>query len=102
MKLLPMSEVQGHAAHSCHWSVPTLLMPRPYWLSAWDSPWCCWNEQEVLVLTSTAGCPNCPLWEPRRVPHGDQAAIPPAGAVALPGPDEGSIKNKNQPRGSDS
>ena len=90
MKLLPVvGRTEGpaaHSCHSCHWSVPTLLMPRPFWLSAWDSPWSCWNGREILVLTSTEGCPQCPLWEPRRVAHGHKDAIPPEGGVSLPAP----------------
>jgi hypothetical protein len=83
MKLLPVSR-EGHSAHTCHWSVPTLLMPKPYWLSAWKSPWCCWNSEEALILTTTDGCPRCPLWEARRVSHDHPDAIPPVGSVPLP------------------
>ncbi len=84
MKLLRMSPDASHAAHSCHWSVPTLFMLHPYWLSAWDAPWCCWNSRELLVLTSTDGCPRCPLWQPRDVAHGEEGALPPKGAVPFP------------------
>ena len=79
MKLLPMS----HTPQSCHWSVPTLFMPRPYWLSAWDSPWTCWNDGAIWELTSTDRCLECPLWKPRDVGHGEADAVPPKGAVAL-------------------
>jgi len=73
-----------HNPQNCHWSVLTLLMPPPYWLSATDAPWCCWNDRGVAPLASTAVCEHCPLWQPRRVEHGASAALPPAGAVHLP------------------
>ena len=74
----------AHHVQDCHWAVPTLLMPRPYWLSAWDSPWSCWNDRDVKVLQSTDGCQNCPLFRERAVPHAliDGNVIPP-GAVEL-------------------
>ena len=78
-----MSHDAEHAAHSCHWSVPTLLMPWPYWTSALDSPWSCWNYRAVAVLRSTEGCQHCPMWRPRQVVHGEEGAIPPVGAVPM-------------------
>ena len=78
MKLLPMR----HAPQSCHWSVPTLFIPPPYWLSAWDSPWCCWNTRAIWILESTETCVQCPLWKSRDTGHGQAAdAVPPQGAV---------------------
>ena len=77
MKLLPMR----HTPQSCHWSVPTLLMPRPYWLLAWDTPWTCWNDRAIWVLESTDTCANCPLWKPREMAYRQADAIPPHGAV---------------------
>ena len=79
MKLLPMYQTP----QSCHWSVPTLFMPRPYWLFAWDSPWSCWNDRAIWVLASTETCVKCPLWKPRGVGHGQADAVPPKGAVPL-------------------
>ena len=80
MKLLPMR----HTPQSCHWSVPTLFMPHPYWLSAWDSSWHCWNDRAIWILDSTDVCVTCPLWRPREVGHGQAAdAVPPKGAVPL-------------------
>jgi hypothetical protein len=69
---------------TCHWSVPTILMPRPFWLSAGESPWCCWNERDVRVLTSTTECESCPMWKPREVEHAHEGAIPPKGAMTAP------------------
>ena len=80
MELLSVPE---QSTHSCHWSVPTLLMPWPYWLSAWDDPWSCWNGGDIWLLTSTDRCRSCPLWQPRRVDHGHPDAVPPAGAIPL-------------------
>jgi hypothetical protein len=65
----------------CHWSVPTLLMPRPYWLSAWDAPWSCWNEREMKVLATTDACQNCPGWRERVMEPASGRDVPPAGAV---------------------
>jgi hypothetical protein len=73
----------AHHVQGCHWAVPTLLMPRPYWLSAWDAPWSCWNTRAATVLMDTTACEACPLWRERRLPHCAEGAIPPAGAVAL-------------------
>ena len=80
MKILPMRQVP----QSCHWSVPTLFMPPPYWLSAWDSPWCCWNAGDIWILATTETCLSCPLWKPREVDYGQPEAIPPRGSVPLP------------------
>jgi hypothetical protein len=71
-----------HVPQSCHWSVPTLLMPRPYWLAAGDSPWCCWNQEQIVVLTSTEVCETCPLWKRRRGPETLKAGdVPRKGAL---------------------
>ena len=75
-----------HAPQSCHWSVPTLLMPKPYWLSASDCPWCCWNDQEIRVLDSTEFCRTCPVWEPRRARLQKTGPVAPEGSV--PGPQD--------------
>ena len=70
-----------HHVQNCHWSVPTLMMPRPYWYSAWDAPWSCWNDHEMKVLESTEGCANCPFWRARHNEHGAGRELPPAGAM---------------------
>ena len=77
MKLLPIL----HTPQSCHWSVPTLLMPKPYWLSADDAPWCCWNDRQILVLDFTDFCRTCPIWKPREGEAGRVDAVPPLGAI---------------------
>ena len=62
---------------NCMWAVPTLLMPRPYWLEAADAPWSCWTEGHVSVLQTTDVCGNCPKWRQRTAVH---VAVPPEGA----------------------
>jgi hypothetical protein len=58
-------------------------MPRPYWYSAWDDPWSCWNDRDIKVLPSTNGCQQCPMFRQRAIPHADACAIPPRGAIQL-------------------
>ena len=70
-----------HTPQSCHWSVPTLLMPRPYWLSASDCPWCCWNDRQLLVLSTTEICRTCPMWKPRDADAGKLEPVPRPGAM---------------------
>jgi len=79
-----MSHDTGHEAHTCHWSVPTMLMPWPYWMSAADRPWSCWNPHAIMILSSTEGCRKCPMWTPRRQLHGQPGTIPPEGGIRLP------------------
>ena len=62
---------------NCLWSVPTLLMPRPYWLEAADAPWSCWTEGHVTVLQSTEVCSMCPKWRQRTEAR---VCVPPEGA----------------------
>jgi len=84
MNVLPMSSDAVHAAHSCHWSIPTLMMPPSNWMSASDGPWCCWNPREVLILTTTAGYlrlsrspfPSSRQWDRRSVRPGPSHGIP--------------------------
>ncbi len=73
----------AHHVQDCHWAVPTLLMPRPYWYSAWEDPWSCWNDSEIRILQSTDGCRNCPMWRPRTVQDSDSRDLPPEGALRL-------------------
>ena len=77
MKRLPMR----HVTQTCEWSVPTLFMPGPYWLAAWDDPWCCWNDKQLLVLPSTEICETCPMWKPREEEPGKDHPIPAPGAM---------------------
>ena len=74
----------AHHVYKCHWSVPTLLMPRPFWYDAGDSMWSCWNDREIRILSSTTECETCPLWKPREPEQAHDASIRPSGAVACP------------------
>jgi len=82
VKLVP----KRHTPQSCHWSVPTLFMPQPYWLSAYDVPWCCWNHREIVLLHSTDVCAACQLWKPRNPVVEQAATVQPVGATPLPRP----------------
>ena len=73
----------AHHVQDCHWSVPTLLMPRPYWFSAWDSPWSCWNDHDVKVLPSTDRCQNCPMFRERALSAEHYDDVQPKGAIGL-------------------
>ena len=66
---------------SCHWSVPTLFMPRPYWLLAADAPWCCWNDRQIIPLDSTEICLTCPMWKAREGQAGKADPVPRPGAM---------------------
>ena len=70
-----------HVTQTCQWSVPTLFMPGPYWMEAWDDPWCCWNDKQLLVLTSTEICETCPMWKAREEDPGKPQTIPMPGAM---------------------
>jgi hypothetical protein len=59
-------------------------MPAPYWFLAWSTPWCCWNDHEIVALRSTDGCTDCPLWRARGDPPDQSSAIRPEGAIELP------------------
>ena len=83
MKLLPMRQTP----QNCHWSVPTLLMPRPYWFSADDDPWCCWNDRQIVVLTSTDICRTCPMWKPSERESSAVRSLPAAGAMPFREPE---------------
>jgi hypothetical protein len=72
-----------HVPHTCHWSVPTLFMPRPYWLSATDADWCCWNDRQIVVLESSETCKSCPQWTARQFDVGLAAMSPRPGAMPL-------------------
>jgi hypothetical protein len=55
-----------HAAATCRWAEPTLLLARPLWLEAWDTPWTCRRDDAPRPLESTESCVDCPRWEGRR------------------------------------
>ncbi|MFN8062505.1 MAG: hypothetical protein U0Q12_25360 [Vicinamibacterales bacterium] len=75
---------ERHNPRTCHWSIPTLFMPSPYWTSAWDRPWTCWNALEVRVLESGATCRDCPLWKARLPNERAGGWTQPEGSLAMP------------------
>ena len=54
-----------HTPQRCRWAMPTLDLPLPYWLDAWDSPWSCRRDPNPRVLESSLDCQACPRWEER-------------------------------------
>lgn len=57
---------QKRDAASCEWGTPTLFLPAPLWLSAWDSPWTCVRDATPQILGTTEKCATCARWRPRR------------------------------------
>lgn len=53
-----------HGARTCRWAVPTLFLPPPIWMGAWDAPWVCLQNAQPRLLDSTEVCAACPRWEP--------------------------------------
>ena len=54
-----------HTVQRCRWAVPTLDLPLPNWLDAWDKPWNCRSDAAPRALESTTECLTCPRWEAR-------------------------------------
>ena len=50
-------------AANCRWAVPTLFLPPPIWMVAWDAPWTCLRNARPRVLENTELCATCPRWE---------------------------------------
>lgn len=50
---------------TCRWAQPTLFLPLPYWLEAWNTPWTCERDGVPRHLESTHECADCPRFEPR-------------------------------------
>jgi hypothetical protein len=50
---------------NCRWAEPTLNLPLPYWLEAWNMPWSCRRDVPPRLIESTFECHDCPRWEPR-------------------------------------
>jgi hypothetical protein len=61
-----MTEKRGAA--NCGWATPTLALPEPLWLDAWDAPWSCVREPAPRVLRTTTACAVCAHWEARGEP----------------------------------
>jgi hypothetical protein len=52
-------------AANCKWARPTMSMPAPIWLEAWDSPWTCVRDERPRPLPDTEICSDCPRWQPK-------------------------------------
>ncbi len=50
---------------NCRWAEPTLNLPLPYWLEAWNMPWSCRRDVPPRLIESTFECHDCPRWESR-------------------------------------
>jgi hypothetical protein len=50
---------------TCRWAEPTLYLPLPAWLDAWDAPWSCKREYPARILLTTYECGTCPRWQAR-------------------------------------
>lgn len=53
------------SASTCKWAKPTISMPLPTWLEAWDRPWTCVLDGAARTLATTERCEGCPRWQPR-------------------------------------
>lgn len=52
-----------HNATNCRWATPTLFLPVPLWLDAWDCPWACTRDTTPRILDTTDVCASCSRWE---------------------------------------
>lgn len=53
------------APQTCRWAEPTLYLPLPYWLEAWNAPWSCHRDGLPRLIETTDECGDCPRFEPR-------------------------------------
>jgi hypothetical protein len=53
----------AHHASNCRWAIPTVFLPRPYWLLAETSPWTCVRHTPPLALVTTERCADCERWQ---------------------------------------
>lgn len=50
---------------TCRWAEPTLYLPWPYWLDAWNMPWSCRRDGLPRLIETTGECGACARFEPR-------------------------------------
>ena len=62
---LANASVPRRTPQSCRWGQPTLFLPFPVWLSAWDAPWSCCHQAHRGPLEETWVCATCPDWAGR-------------------------------------
>jgi len=60
-----LTNTTNQTAHGCRWAVPTLFLPLPDWLDAWNRPWSCRRDGPPRPLESTECCCDCPRWQTR-------------------------------------
>lgn len=64
-----------HTPQRCRWAVPTLYLPLPNWLDAWEAPWTCYRDDVPRTLHTTEECLTCARWEARAEPQGISWAV---------------------------
>ena len=57
--------MEKHTPQNCRWAEPTLYLPFPCWLEAWNMPWSCRRDGSPRLIETTAQCNICPRFEPR-------------------------------------
>lgn len=67
MKGQPVLKLLPQTPQNCRWAEPTLFLPTPYWLDAWDMPWTCRHDAQPLLIEPD-DCACCAKWEPRARP----------------------------------
>jgi hypothetical protein len=60
-----MAEPRVRTVKGCRWAEPTLYLPMPYWLEAWDTPWTCHRDASPRLIAASDQCAMCPRWEGR-------------------------------------
>jgi hypothetical protein len=63
--------MEKHTVQNCRWAQPTLFLPLPLWLEAWETPWSCRRREPTRLVESATECAMCRSWEPRSL--GDAA-----------------------------
>jgi hypothetical protein len=62
---MPGPQTTPHSPRNCRFATPTLYLPLPHWLDAWDSPWSCSRVDAPRLIESTTECVDCPNWKER-------------------------------------
>ncbi len=60
--------MEKRTAKNCAWAEPTLFLPLPFWVDAWNAPWTCRRDPAKRLIEDTRDCADCPRWEERRPP----------------------------------
>jgi hypothetical protein len=62
---------QKRMPQTCRWAEPTLFLPMPYWLDAWEQPWTCHGNQNRRLIDAPDACGTC-LARQRPAPFGTE------------------------------